>query len=927
MVDALVQTKLALPRLRRALVERTRLTEQLDHAREASLVLISAPAGFGKTTLLTAAWGEGAPRSASGATVAWVSLDARDSDASRFWAYALRALDGASPGCATDALSQLESGRVPLEEVITSFINELSVRPDDLTLVLDDYHLADTAKVSQGVSFLLDHRPPQLHLVISTRADPALPLSRLRARGELIEVRAADLRFTADEAGSYLNSVHGLGLSAHDVEALESRTEGWVAALQLAALSLHGRNDMTSFIASFAGDDRFVVDYLVDEVLDQQPAALRRFLLDTSVLDRLCGPLCDAVTASRGGAATLETLERRNLLLVPLDNQRQWYRYHHLFADVLHSRLLAERPDEVPTLHRRASDWYQQAGHLEPAVRHAFAANDVDLAADLIEVAAPSLRRKRAEGTLRSWVAHVPPAELSRRPVLAGTFIGALMSSNVFEEVHDRLDALESSLTAPPQDQIIRDQAEWERLPALIATQRSGLALVAGDLDATIAHAETALARATPQDQLTVASASALKGLASWAAGDLTSAHASYVAATEGLASMGYISDVLGCTVDVVDLAVQLGRLDDADRSARFAVDLVATSEAIGEGGGEVGGEPHLRGTADMWLALSRVEWERGDTAAAEAHMDRAAQLGEAAGLPQQPYRWRVAMAQLRLAHGDPSSADVLLVEAERVFNSDFAPVARPIPAVRARLHIRTGNLAAARVWAERAGVGVTDDVAYLREFELITLARLLLAEHDATRKPTDLPQALDLLARLNEAATASGRTAVVLETCILQACACDRAGRADEAIGWLQQAVALARPRGWLRPFLDEGPRVRELVRLLLGPDAAFARVVEEALTAHPEPVHELRTTGTGGAGHAPVAGASDEALAIAAPLSARELDVLRLLASDLDGPDIARHLNVSLPTVRTHTQHIYAKLGVNNRRSAVRRGHQLNL
>ena len=582
-------------------------------------------------------------------------------------------------------------------------------------------------------------------------------------------------------------------------------------------------------------------------------------------------------------------------------------------------------------LHRRASDWYHQAGHLEPAVRHAFAADDLDLAADLIEVAAPTLRRRRAEGTLRSWVADVPPTELSKRPVLAGTFIGALMSSNVFEGVADRLDALESSLTAPPQDQIIRDHAEWERLPAFIATQRSALALVAGDLDATITHAETALARAGPQDQLTAASASALKGLASWAAGDLGSAHAAYVAATEGLASMGYISDVLGCTVDVVDLAVQLGRLDDADRSARFAVDLVATSEAIREGGGEVGGEvggeAGVRGTADMWLALSRVEWERGDTAAAEAHMDRAAQLGEAAGLPQQPWRWRVAMAQLRLAHGDPSSADVLLVEAERVFNNDFAPVARPIPAVRARLHVHTGDLAAARAWAERAGVGVTDDVTYLREYELITLARLLLAEHDATRNPTDLAQAVDLLARLHQAAEEGERIAVVLETCILQACVCHRAGRADEAVGWLQQAVALARPRGWLRPFLDEGPRVRELLRLLPRLDAAFARVVEEALTAHPEPVHEPRATGTGSADQAPVAPASDEALAFAAPLSARELDVLRLLASDLDGPDIARHLNVSLPTVRTHTQHIYAKLGVNNRRAAVRRGHQLNL
>ena len=323
MVDALVQTKLLLPRPRRALVPRPRLTDALHRGQDAALILVSAPAGFGKTTLLAAALREQIAEGPNGTSVAWVSLDARDGDAARFWTYALQALDVASPGCAAAALSQLEGGQSPPTDVITSLINELSVRPDDVTLVLDDYHLADTPHVGATVSFLLDHRPPQLHLIISTRADPALPLPRLRVRGELVEIRASDLRFTADEAGTYLNTVHDLRLSDSDVDALESRTEGWVAALQLAALSLHGHDDPATFIATFAGDDRFVVDYLVDEVLDQQPAALRRFLLDTSVLDRLSGALCDAVTTGGGGQSSLETLERRNLLLIPLDDQRR----------------------------------------------------------------------------------------------------------------------------------------------------------------------------------------------------------------------------------------------------------------------------------------------------------------------------------------------------------------------------------------------------------------------------------------------------------------------------------------------------------------------------------------------------------------------------------------------------------------------------
>jgi LuxR family maltose regulon positive regulatory protein len=915
-VDALVQTKLLLPRPRRALVPRPRLSDALHRGRDAALTLVSAPAGFGKTTLLAAALQERATEGPNGTSVAWVSLDTRDGDAARFWTYALQALDVASPGCAAAALSQLEGGHGLLADVITLLINELSVRPDDATLVLDDYHLADTPDVGDTLSFLLDHRPPQLHLIISTRADPALPLPRLRARGELVEIRASDLRFTTQEAATYLNTVHDLGLSASAVDALESRTEGWVAALQLAALSLDGHDDSASFIATFAGDDRFVVDYLVDEVLDQQPAALRRFLLDTSVLDRLSGALCDAVTGGSGGRGSLETLERRNLLLIPLDDQRRWYRYHHLFADVLLSRLLDERPEDVPGLHRRASRWYEQAGHLEPAVRHAFAAGDTDLAADLIEVAAPDLRRHRAEGTLRSWLAQLPPAVLAKRPVLASDFIGALMASNAFDEVGTRLDALEASLDAAPDTFVIRNQAEWRRLPAVLATHRAGVALVTGDHDATITHAETALARATADDQLTAGAASALKGLAAWSAGDLASALDAYRTSADCLAAAGYISDVLGCTVTLVDLELQLGRLDEAHRAARRGLELAGTA----------GDEAVLRGTADMWVALSRVAWERGNTAAAEDDLNRAADLGESAGLPQQPYRWRVAMAQLREAQGDLASADTLLHEAERLFNSDFSPVVRPVLAARARLHIHAGDLAAARSWATSTGVAATDDVTYLREFEHVTLARLLLAEHARARDDTHLSEALGLLERLRQAADAGGRTAVVVESLILQAVAYDRAERTDEAVRRLMLAVELAQPRDWVRPFMGEGRRLRELLTLLPRSESGFARTVDAAVGGHParvraQPPQAANVADVGA--RAP----SDEPWALVAALSSREQDVLRLLASDLDGPSIARHLNVSLATVRTHTQHIYAKLGVNNRRAAVRRGHQLNL
>jgi LuxR family transcriptional regulator, maltose regulon positive regulatory protein len=908
MVDALVHTKMAFPRTRTEMVKRQRLTQELRRAGGAALVLVSAPAGFGKTTLVAAALDDGTP-------VAWVSLDARDGDGNRFWAYTLHALEAASPGCASVALTMLEAGNAGFEQVVAGLVNELSVRPDPLTLVWDDYHLADTAEVSDSVALLLEHRPPQLHLVLSTRADPALPLSRLRARGQLVEFRAADLRFTAEETGLYLNRVHSLGLAAGDVEALGSRTEGWAAALQLAAVSLRGREDATAFIASFAGDDRYVVDYLVDEVLDQQPTHLRRFLLDTSVLDRLCGPLCDAVTgpaADMPGSAVLEMFERRNLLLVPLDDQRRWYRYHHLFGDVLQAKLLAERPEDVAGLHARATDWYDAAGEVEAAVRHAFAADDLDRAADLIEMATPELRRHRAEGLLRSWVPLVPVEVLAQRPVLASNLVGALMASNKYDGIGDRLDALERALASPPESLTIRDEVEWARLPAVVATHRAGLALVAGDLPATLAHADAALARAASDDRLTVAAASALKGLASWADGDLLTALRGYQAATQHLAATGHVSDALGCTVTVVDLELQRGNLDAAQNAAERALELAEAPVGHLEGpGGEV-----VRGTADMWTALARVAWERGNTKEASQHLHRAGDLGEAAGLPQQPYRWRVAMAHLRESDGDTTAATALLSEAERLFNGDFSPDVRPVPAVLARMHLRVDDLPAARSWAAAAGVSADDELNYLREYEHLTLARLLLAEHQATSDPQLLDQTAELLGGLHMAAVEAERTAAQVEALLLLAVVADAADRTDDALVRVQSAAELTRPRGWVRPFLEAGPRAVELLGLLPG-EAQFAAAVVAGAGGPSHPASPSVTSLTPAGGQ----------LALVEPFSSRELDVLRLLGSDLDGPAIARYLGVSLPTVRTHTQHIYAKLGVNNRRAAVRRAHQLHL
>ena len=437
---ALLETKLYVPRPRRGLVLRPRLSERLDRGTASKLVLVSAPAGFGKTTLL-AEWLAARPAApADERLAAWLSLDRGDNDPASFWAYVIAALRTVASGVGESALALLDAPQPPpIETVLTTLLNDLGAVAGEIVLVLDDYHVIDAREVQDGMAFLLDHLPPRLHLVIASRADPALPLARMRARGELAEIRAAELRFTAEEAAAYLNEMMGLRLTAQDVAALEGRTEGWIAALQLAALSMQGRDDVASFIAGFAGDDRYVVDYLAEEVLARQPDRVQAFLLQTSILGRLSGPLCDAVTGQGGGKAMLEALDRKNLFLVSLDDRRRWYRYHHLFADVLQARLLDEQPGQVPDLHRRASEWHEHNGELSEAVGHALAAGDFGRAAGLVELASPAMRRTRQEAKLRAWLEVLPDEVVRARPVLSVSFAGVLLMGGELEGVEDRL--------------------------------------------------------------------------------------------------------------------------------------------------------------------------------------------------------------------------------------------------------------------------------------------------------------------------------------------------------------------------------------------------------------------------------------------------------------------------------------------------------
>jgi LuxR family maltose regulon positive regulatory protein len=898
MAAPLVATKLFVPTLRAGSIRRPRLSDRLERGGPTRLVLVSAPAGFGKSTLL-AEWLAAPPAG----RVAFLALDRTDDDPVAFWSHLATALRDSS-GAGAAVAEGARAGMPPDEAALAALLNELGALPHPVEIVLDDYHLVDRAEIHRGVAFLLERLPPNARLLIATRVDPPLPLARLRAQGELVEVRSADLRFTAGEASAYLNGTMGLGLSPANLTALGDRTEGWIAALQLAALSLDGRDDVAGFIAGFTGNDRYVFDYLVEEVLQRQRPEVRSFLLRTSILERIGGPLCDAVLGSGGSAAMLAALHRQNLFLVPLDDRRQWYRYHHLFAEVLQAHLADEAPGDLPALHGRASAWLAAAGELAPAIRHALAGGDFERAAGMIAGAIPELRRARREVVIRDWLRALPDPLVRSRPNLAVGLAGALLANGEFADADRLLADAEGALaaedaggTGPGTAEGDEADQERRRLPAQIELYRAAMAQVRGDAPAMLASARRALDRALPGDHLGEASASGLIGIAHWTLGGLAAAQDAWAVCIAGLGRAGHVSDALGATVALADIAATRGRLREAATAYETGLRHAATA----------GGT--LRGAADLHAGLAALEIERGDVDAARTHLARSRELGERAGLG--PYRYRLALAEAALSRAEGNVAGALdhLAEAGRVYVGDFFPDVRPVAAVAARVRIAAGQIEAAARWRRESGVGAEDDLSFLREYEHLTLARLLLAEAPAAgvaRRTEPLPAFLD---RLGEAAERGGRVASVVDVAILRALA---AGSRNEgrALDALAPALDLAEPEGWVRPFVDGGGPMADLLRAALrrGLAAVFVRELLAAFAPS-------RVAAPPRGGDAPE------------PLSERELDVLRLLRTDLDGPAIADELMVSLNTLRTHTRKIYEKLGVNSRRAAVRRAEELNL
>jgi LuxR family maltose regulon positive regulatory protein len=910
----ILATKLYFPPLRPKIVARPALIAKINEGLSAGrkLTLISAPAGFGKTTIVSE-WAAGCGRPA-----AWLSLDEEDTGPTRFLTYLVRALQTIDADIGAGVLGMLQDPQSPpIELILTTLLNEISAIPKNFIFVLDDYHMLDSKEVDNALTFLLEHQPSQMHLVITSREDPNLPLARLRVRGQLTELRAADLRFSPSEAAEFLNRMMGLTLSAEDIAALETRTEGWIAGLQLAALSMQGHKDVSGFIQEFTGDHRYIVDYLVEEVLKRQPESVRSFLLQTAILECLNGPLCEAVTGQPGGMARLETLQRGNFFLIPLDDKRHWYRYHHLFADVLHLHLLAEQSDQVPALHRRASEWYEQNGSPTDAIRHAMAGRDFERAADLVELTFQTMGRNRQEATLLGWLKALPELLIRNRPVLCNLYAGILMQTGEIQGVETWLLAAERWMTMTEDGRdwpevafvtmIVADQEEFRRLPGAVAVHRAGLALLHGNVTSTMQYARQALGLAPEDDFLRRGGAAGLLGLAYWTNGDLEAAQRMYAEGMAWLRQAGNISDVIGCTIALADITIAQGHLHEAIRTYERALQLAAEH-----------GTPTMRGTADMLVGMSELYREQNDLHAASQYLHRSKEQGEHTGLPQNLYRWRAALARIRLAEGDLDGALDLLIEAERLYVGDFSPNVRPIPALKTRVWLAQGKLEEALGWVRKHGLSAQDEISYLREFEHITLARVLLAGYKCDHTDTSIRDAIGLLERLLAAAQKGGRMGIVIEVLGLQALAHQAQGDILAALKPLQQALTLAEPEGYIRLFLDEGPPMIQLLR------EAAARKIMPDYTGRLLAGFEAEGHSSAGEASPRIIPASQHLIE---PLSLRELEILRLFKTELSGPEIARELVIALSTVRTHTKSIFGKLNVNNRRAAVKRAAELSL
>ena len=883
MATQILATKLYIPPPRSRIVSRPRLFGQLSDILNHKLTLISAPAGFGKTTLVSE-W-----IACCGKSVAWLSLDEGDNNLTRFLMYLISALQTIAPNSGEGVLRVLhasESQQPPIESMLATWINEITAIPDNFIFVLDDYHLIDSKDVDNALAFLIEYLPPQMHLVIATREDPNLPLARLRVRDQLTELRAADLRFTPSEAVEFLNQMMGLNLSAEDIATLETRTEGWIAGLQLAALSMQGHQDAASFIKSFTGGHHFVLDYLVEEVLGRQSESVQTFLLHTSILDRMCGPLCDAILcdSSVSGQETLVQLEHANLFIIPLDQERRWYRYHHLFADLLCQRLgQSITSEEITQLHIRASKWYEDNDLMLDAFRHAGAANDIERAERLMEDKRRPIHHLPGAATaILNWLESLPKTVLDARPALWWKQAAMLLVIGQPKCVEEKLQALEAALASAALPNVEMDDTSRD-LIGRIAAARANVAQVEGQTEITLVQAHRALEYLHPNNLNDRSMAIRSMGFAYYLQGELTEASRAYAEALS-------LGQATGDVINILLASIRLGQIQEERCQLYLAAETYQhVLQLIGDY------SPPNSPVA--YLGLARIYYEWNDLNAAEWYGKKSLQLAQQ--YDQVIDRFILSelfLAQLKAARGDVIGAAHILSQAEQTTRQRNSSFRLPdIAYAQVMIHLRQGNA------DESAQLAQQYDLPLMR-------ARVLISQKDPST-------ALTVLEPQRKQAEAKGATRNLLDVMVVQSIALYEDGEKDKALRMLGEALVLAEPGGYIRLFIDEGRTMSKLLSAA-GDQGIMPSYVNKLLAAFEseqrksEDIPDL-----------------PPAELLIESLSQREIKILQLIAQGLSNREIGERLFLAIDTIKGYNRKIFDKLQVQSRTEAIARARELGL
>jgi LuxR family maltose regulon positive regulatory protein len=901
-MEHLLRTKTNIPKTRPGIVPRDRLVQRLNKGLDRKLTLISAPAGYGKSTLLTN-WLNHLPKSArdaqGDARIAWISLDENDNDPYRFIAYSTAGLlrAGAIEAEIGDGLLDMLQSPEPeeIQSILVSMINELSTNQSRMILIFDDFHEIHTAPVIGILNFLLENQPEHLHLVISSREDPDLHLPRLRARGQISELRAADLRFDYTEAADFLNRVMGLKLSEMDIRALENRTEGWIAGLQLAAISLQGKNDASERIRSFSGSHRIVLDYLVEEVLEQQPEHIQEFLLKTSLLERLNGSLCNALTGRSDGQQTLEYLDHVNLFVLPLDDERHWFRYHHLFADLLHQRLEQKTPEELASLNNQASKWFLENNQPDEAVVHALRAADFERAADLVEQRADRLWQNGEHGKLRAWLQVIPAEFLETRPMLLMTrgyylhAIGKKEQGDLLLDAADRVIQREDP-GSQPGPLPAGSSFERKRLASRLEVIRALIHTFTGDVPGMIRHSNQALKLLPEQDLTWRILAAITLGDAYSYLGDMNESHRARSEAVQACKETG---DKYYCLVASLKLASTLkeqGKLQQAIEMCEEELELARTA-----GFSQTGSAGCLMTLqADILAEINDLEKAATQGAAGNRISETSSNLS-LLGFSKNYYM------RVLLSRKDFAGAGSVIRTVTRLGQNSTLPawLVNMTANWQALVDLKRGDARAAAEWLDGHGTdpeSPIERVDFLQLFDHILFARIYLAQNQ-------VEAAAELLEKIRGFAEKDGRITSLIEILVLQSLVYYSAGDTQKSLAYLEKALTIAEPLGFVRIFVDEGQAMESLLKIALSKKISPA-YVHDLLRAF-QPVKYL---------HREKAARNP----LVEPLSEREIEVLRLISQGLTNPEIAANLYLSLNTVKVHTRNIYGKLGVNNRTQA---------